>query len=95
MGEIKGIKALTGVSDKTTIGHPVNGEINKARAQEITAHTTTDEASDRTNNTKIITDPRIKQAVVVTEMEIIQIQLGISGHQTDPKITIGAGKTEM
>ena len=89
------IEALTEISCKTAIEHPVIGEINKAKTQEIRAHTTTGhEASDRTNNTKIKTDhiTQIKQTVVVTGTEIIQIQLGISGHQIDPRITLGAVK---
>ena len=82
LGEINVTKALTEVSRKTTIGHPAIGEINKARTQEIRAHTTTGhEASDRANNIKITTDQQIKE--------------GIKAYQTDPKIAIGTNKTGM
>ena len=96
VGEITEIKVLTGVSYKTTTVQPIIGEINKSRTQIITAHTTINhETSDQTSETKITTDPQIIQTIVVTGVEIIPIQLEISGQQTDPRVTIGAVKIGM
>ena len=82
LGELNVIKALTEVSGKTTIGHPAIGEINKARTQELRAHTTTGhEASDRDNNIKITTNPQIKEE--------------IKGCRTNPKIAIGTNEIGM
>ena len=74
---------------KTPIGEAIKVEVQEIMANRITGN----EISGRTRQTKIRTDQRIIPIIAIVEMEITLIQLEIiSGHQTDPKITIGAVK---